>query len=386
MRGLVVLLASGLCATATGTEPVVTLNSTAQAGWTSNATGTSRGPADSFVDYRHEATISASVGAMSLRGTLRLERTIFQKITEENDLSIAAGLEAGLALADNISLRAGYGLTRQWTGEGVPTDIGLVGIAGVTDERETFAELLIAGVDQQVRVSINQSWKYPEASQISGLPIPLPPLRLDPAVGVTGVGVDWEKVVTPNMAVLIRLRSDHSHIPEPDQFEFGRFEAASGTAAAGVRISEQHFGAEVVSGATMLWPYQQPSLRQTLPYITARLQLALGDRLSIEGNGAVRTEMDNPIDPVASQVMEGDISATVKLTDATSVTSGMGQSQESAIFGFPQTRLVHTVQMRLDHAFSEGVRVSLAASRKWVAEMGDNYEVTRVALGIGSRF
>lgn|GEM_PF-2099661 len=386
MRGLMVLLASGLCAVAAATEPVVSLNSTAQGGWTSNATETSNGPADSFIDYSHEARISASLGAMSLRGTLRLAQTIFHRVTEENDISIAGGLEAGLALADGVSLRAGYGLTRQWTGEGVPTEIGLVGIAGVTDEREAFAELLIGGADQQVKLSINQTWKYPGLSQISGLPVPLPPLALDPAVGVTGVGVDWEKVVTPNMAFLMRLRSDHSHIPQPDQLGFGRFEAASGTAAAGVKISEQHFGVEVLSGTTMLWPHEQPALREMLPYIAARLQLALGDRLSIEGKGAVRTEMYNPIDPVASRVMEGDISATIKLTDATSVTSGLGQSQESAIFGFPQTRLVHTAELRLDHAFSERVRVSMAASKKWVTEMGDRYEVTRVALGIASQF
>jgi hypothetical protein len=386
VRGLIVLLASGLCAAAAATEPVVSLNSTAQGGWTSNATETPMGPADSFIDYSHEARISASLGAMSLRGTLRLEQTIFQTITEENDISIAGGLEAGLVLAEGVSLRGGYGLTRQWTGEGVPTDIGLVGIAGVTDEREAFAELLIGGADQQVRLSLNQTWKSPGPSQISGLPVPLPPLRLDPAVGVTGVGVDWEKVVTPNVAFLLRLRTDHSHIPEPDQLEFGRSEAASGTAAAGVRISEQHFGVEVLSGTTVLWPYQQPALREMLPYIAARLQLALGDRLSIVGKGAARTEMDNPIDPVASRVMEGDISATIKLTDATSVTTGMGQSQESAIFGFPQTRLVHSAEVRLDHAFSERVRVSMAASKKWVAEMGERYEVTRVALGIGSRF
>ena len=101
---------------------------------------------------------------------------------------------------------------------------------------ETLLELAIAGSDQQVSVSASGSWRYPEESVISGLPIAIPPVRLDPEVAVIGVDVNWEKAVAGTVAVLGRLESDFSHIPEPDQVDYARLPAMAAVAAGGARF------------------------------------------------------------------------------------------------------------------------------------------------------
>lgn len=367
-------------------EEALSLNSTVETGWTSNATESTDGLSDFFVEHAHELSLSGAMGPLSLRGTLLFEQTRFATISEEDDMSAAAGVEAALELDKGMVLRAGYALTRDWIGEALPLDGALIGVANGKVTHETMLELAVVGTDQQVNVTVNGSWRYPEAAIISGLPIMIPPVRLDPEVGVVGVGVNWEKAVTGTMAVLGRLKGDFSNLPEQDQFDYGRLPGSAGTVAGGVRARADSLFVEFLAGATMVWPLIDPGLRAVMPYLAIQSELALWDRWTLALRAEKSVDLDDPLDPVASSISEAELSARYQMTEAISLTAAISRSDEVGIFDVSQTRQVQTASLRLDYAIAEQASLSLAAMRKWVEEPGGDYDVDRFTLAINTQF
>ncbi|WP_156385668.1 hypothetical protein [Devosia sp. Root685] len=367
-------------------EDAFALKSTVETGWTSNATETTDGPSDLFVEHEHELSLTGAIGALSLRGTLLFEQTRFATISVEDDMSAAAGVEATLELDKGMALRAGYAVTRDWIGEGLPLDGTLIGIAGGKVTHETMLELAVAGADQQVSMTVNGSWRYPEKSVISGLPIVLPPVRLDPEVGVVGVGVNWEKAVSSTMAVLGRLKGDFSNVPEDDQIDYVRLPGTAGTAAGGIRAKEGNLFVEFLAGATMVWPLIDPALREVLPYLAMQSEIALSERWSVALRAEKRVELDDPLDPVASGVSEVELSARYRMTDAISLSAAISRSDEAGIFDPSQTRQVQSASLRLDYVIADQASLSLAALRKWVEASDGDYAVDRYTLAINTQF
>ena len=367
-------------------EDAFALRSTVEAGWTSNATETAKGTGDLFVEHKHELSLAGAIGALSLRGTVLFEQTRFATVSVEDDMAAAAGIEAALALDKGMVLRAGYAVTRDWIGEGLPLDSAMIGLAGGKVTHETMLELAIAGKDQQVSVTANGSWRFPEDSVISGLPIALPPVRLDPEVGVVGVGVNWEKAVSGTMAVLGRLKGDFSSVPEDDQIDYARLPGTAGTAAGGIRAREGNLFIEFLVGATMIWPLIDPGLREVLPYLAMQSEIALNERWVLALRAEKRVELDDPLDPVASSVSEVELSARYRLTDALSLSAAISRSEEAGIFDPSQARRVQSASLRLDYAVTDQARLSLAAMRKWVEASDGDYGADRYTLALNTQF
>lgn len=362
------------------------LRSTAEAGWTSNATETPDGPSDFFVEHDHELSLSGSLGPMSLRGTLLFEQTHFVTIEAEDDMSAAAGLETALELERGMVLRAGYALTRDWIGEGLPLGDAVIGVASGKLTHETMLELAIAGVDQQVTVSVEGSWRYPEDAVISGLPIVLPPTRLDPQVALIGVAIDWEKAATDSVAVLGRMEADFSHVPEADQFLYERLPGTAASVAGGARLKAGDLLVEVLAGASLVWPLINPGLREVLPFLAMQSELALGEHWSVAARAERRVEMDDPLDPVASTMSAAELSARYRITEALALTAAVGSNHEAGIFDPDQFRKTLTASLQLEHAMTDRASISLAALRKWVDEPGGAYEVDRFTLALSAQF
>lgn len=367
-------------------EDALTLTSSVETGWTSNATESVDGPSDLFVEHKHQLSLSKAMGALSLRGTLLFEQTRFATISVEDDMSAAAGVEAALELDKGMVLRAGYAVTRDWIGEGLPLQGAMIGVANGKVTHETMLELAVVGTDQQVNVTVNGSWRYPEDAVISGLPVTLPPVRLDPQVGVVGVGVNWEKAVTGAMAVLGRLKGDFSSVPEDDQLDYSRLPGIAGTVAGGVRAKGDDLVVEFLAGATLVWPLIDPGLRQVLPYLAMQSRLALGDRWTLALRAEKSVDLDEPLDPVASSIGEIEFSARYKVTDAISLAAAVSRSEERGIFDASQTRQVQTASLRFEYGIADQTGLALAALRQWVEEPGGGYGVDRFTLALNTQF
>src|SRR5690606_15216941 len=83
----------------------LSLKSTIETGWTSNATESVAGGADVFVQHRHEATVTGTLGMLSLRAGLNFEQTHFATLSGEDDLALGGGVEIGMAPGEGVSLR-----------------------------------------------------------------------------------------------------------------------------------------------------------------------------------------------------------------------------------------------------------------------------------------
>ena len=386
MRRLTGVFFLVLCVPPALAEQPLALRSSVETDWTSNATESTNGPADFFVEHEHELSATTVLGPMSLRGTLLFEQTRFATITEEDDMSAAVGLEAALQLDEGMVLRAGYAVTRDWTGEGLVGGDMIIGMASGKVTHEAQLGLSIVGGDQQVSVLVDGAWRYPEDTVISGLPFDIPPLRLDPEVAIVGVAVDWEKAVNDNVAALGRLKGEFSAVPEVDQLLYARFPGTAMTAAGGARIREGSFLVEVLAGAAMVWPLIDPGLRKLLPYLAMQSEVALGERWAVTGRAEKRLEMDDPLDPIASDLAELEFGARYALTDAMSVSASYAHSEENGVFDLAQSRRVDTAELRFDYGPIEKVRVSLSALRKWVREGDETYSVDRFAVALQTQF
>jgi hypothetical protein len=323
---------------------------------------------------------------MSLRGTLLFEQTRFATISEEDDMSAAVGLEAALQLDAGMVLRAGYAVTRDWTGEALGDGAIRIGVASGAVTHEALLGFTVLGNDQQVSVLVDGSWRYPEDSVISGLPVEIPPVRLDPEVANVGVAVDWEKVVAGNFAALGRLKGEFSAVPELDQLLYARFPGTAMTAAGGARVRDGGFLVEVLAGATMVWPLIDPGLRKVLPYFAMQSELALDERWVVTGRAEKRVEMDEPLDPIASEVAELELGVRYAPTEALSLSASYAHSEEGGAFDLAQSRRVDTAGLRVDYVAMERVRISLSALRKWVREGDASYDVDRFAVALRAQF
>lgn len=366
---------------ATAQEPL-SLTSRAETGWTSNATETPDGPADFFAEHSHELSLSGAMGPLALRGTLMFEQTRFATVSVEDDMAATGGIEAALSLAPGMTLRAGYAVTYDWTGEGLLLGTDLVGLNSTALTQEALVELIVAGQDQQVTARVDASWLYPGKTSISGLPAAVPPMRLEPQVTAVSVTTDWEKAVSSNVAALLHFGSGFATIPDLDQYEFGRLSAISATAGAGARLKFDRIAIEALGGASLVWPVADPGLRRSLPYAVVKAEWGVSDQFSLAARVENSVELDSPLDPVADALLEAELSARYAVSEAAALSLAVVRSEQRGLFDLTQMQRQYSASAGFEYGVSERAGLSLAAQHKWVEEPGANYQASTIRLAV----
>jgi len=383
MRALVLLLAMVLFAPGVLAQSPLVLNSRVESGWTSNALESPGGSPDFYLRHSHDLAVGGVVGPLALRGGLLLEQQVFRTYRGENDLTLTGGVEAGLRLGEGLSLRLGYALTQDWRGEMLNLGPVLLTISNPAREHEMLGELIAAGAGRVVTLGVDIRHRQPGPASFEGLP--LPPEVIDPEIRQVTGRVDAEWAIGPGLAGLARLHWITTAVPEADRETFGREPARMARLAAGLRLRQDHWYAEAQGGFDLAWPQAAPHLRQVRPYLDAKADLAVTERLRLAARALAAMDLFEPLDGVASHRLELDLSARLALSDRVALSLGLGASREQGLYDALLVSRKTSVNGGLALAIAPGLDAELRASHAMVEEPGAAYPVTTLGLILGGR-
>ncbi|ODT79261.1 MAG: hypothetical protein ABS76_20590 [Pelagibacterium sp. SCN 64-44] len=383
MRYVVVAVLGMIWPGAALAQPVVSLSSKAESGWTSNASESVGGAPDFYLRHSHDLSVTTLTGPLALRGSLQVEQQVFRLHQGENDLSLAGGVEAGLALTDGLSLRLGYAQTREWNGDMVDLGPLVVSLETPVVEHEILGEIAVEDAGRRVVLGVDVSRRQPGPTTFAGLP--LPPLRLEAEMLQVRARADGEWVVTPEMAGLTRLHWTTTRISEDDRTAFGREPAGLAELAAGLRLRQGALATEAWIGVDLVWPEAAPHLLHRLPFFEASAELAASDRLMLEARGFAGVELADPVDGVASRVLEAELGGRLALAERASLTMGLAWRREQGLYDESSTSTRRSLRAGITMPLAAGLEAGLTASHAEIAEPGGAYRVSTIGLTLNGK-
>lgn len=365
--------------TAAAQSPM-TLSSGIETGWTSNATDSAAGGADFYVSHSHELSLSGQNENLLLRGSFAVSQTRFALMSFEDDAEVTGAVEGQLALGADATLRLGYAATQRWTGDDLWLAGLMVPVRSGEAEHEYLAEFTLRGRDQQASVAVMADWTLPDDSTLDGLG--LPPLRLAPRVGSVTGRVDWERALSPSMAVLAGMETWFTLIPETDRAVYLRAPADGGRVSAGLRLAGEGWAAEGRGGADFVWPTGLSALTRTMPYasLAASIMPMAGVTLALEGESGV--ELADPVDGVAGRTAAVEFGATWQVTPKVVLSAELSARQEWGLFEEGMRRSARMAMLGLNYAVSDRFAYRAALSWSRHDEQDDGYDKAGIALSL----
>jgi hypothetical protein len=374
------VLAAALLADPVAAQSPLSISSSVESGWTSNATGSAAGGDDLYVTYSEQISLTGTTETALLRGTLSVTQTRFMQTSFEDDDEIAGGIEGELAIRDDATLRLGYAVTRSWTGDDLDLGGLIIETRGVETDHEFVGTFVVKGPDQQVAVDVATLYAIQGESELIGLG--LPPLRVNPDVGSVTTRVAWEKTISPTLAVLAGMEAWFTSVPKLDQFLFFRAPANGGRASTGLRLLAGPVTLRGSAGFDLVWPHGHADLRRTSPYFVLAASLAPADGLTVTLNTETGVELIDPLDGVAGRTATIDLGATLALTPEMALTAQLGAWQERGLYGTDLVRSRRTAALGLHYAPSPQLGYGATLSFGHYENPGESYDKTSLALSL----
>lgn len=379
MRGLAPFI---LCVLGTGcaaAQSPFTWSSTMETGWTSSASEHPGGAADNFVHSVEAVSMQGNLGPMRLRAGLTLDQTRYIATPLEDDVSIEGGIEAGLNLGGGLSLRLGYAMTRSLTGSQVDLGQGIIlGILNPLTEHEVLAEVQVDRSDRQAVLGVDGLMAMPGPARFSGAP--LPPIRLDPQVQMIIVRADGELAVAEDLAVLGRLHGMFVDVPASDQLDYAREPADALRVAGGLRWRHDATTIEGRAGLDAVRPDNAPQLVRASPYLDLGLRLQIRDDVTVEASLRRAVELRAPLDDVASAKQSGELSMRWAITDALTLSAGLGIESEAGLYDRTLETSRKWMRLGVDFTPHARTRLGLNVDMARVNGLDGPYDRNRVTL------
>ncbi|UYO00811.1 MAG: hypothetical protein KIT02_06285 [Devosia sp.] len=363
MRGLLTIVVSVALGAPAVAQAPVTLASTFEAGWTSNVSENEDGAGDVFLRQAHDLSIQGMIGQMALRGGLQVEQTRFGATPIADELSVTAGLEAGLALGEGAALRAGYALSRDWSGGSLDLADIPVTISNSDLTHEALAELTLAAPGRALVLGIDHIQLRPGLSRLD--PLPLPPQKLAPDAGLTTFRLDGEWALGAAATSLARARAFVTQVDEDERLSFLREPADGVQLAAGLRLGSGSIGVEAFGGVDLVWPRTAPERLQVLPHVDVSAEVALSDRRSVYLRGATGVERLKPIDNVAGATWESELGLRADLPEDRQAVLALSHNRETGLYGAGWSSRTE-VSARFTTPLFHQLRLTLGASQAWL--------------------
>lgn len=359
------------------------LSSEIETGWTSNATDSAAGGADFYVTHSHDMSLTGQTGNLLLRGSLAMSQTRFATFRFEDDAEVTGAIEAQLALGA-AALRLGYAVTQSWTGDDLSVGGLVVPVRSPASEHEYVAEFTLRGVDQQVVVAVTGDWVLLGESVLGGLG--LPPLRLTPQVGSVAGRIDWERALSPNLAMLTGLEAWFTLIPEADRITYLRIPVDGGRVSAGLRVADGGWSAEGAGGLDLVWPKGLSGMTRTMPYVSVSASVLPMAGVTLALNAETGVELADPLDGAAGRAAAMDLGATWLLTPDIALSASLAAQQEWGLFDDSISRSVRTAMVGASYAVSE--RFTYRATLSWSrhADPGESYDKAGIGLSLRGDF
>jgi hypothetical protein len=382
-QGILIGLFCVIWAGSASAQPVLSYVGSVESGWTSNATDSVAGGADTFAVHRHQLTVVSGAGAVTLRGQIGLDHTAFTRMRHEDDLAVWAKVAADIALGDGLALRTGYSVTRSWTGDDLQLPGGAVPTLSEKLVQEGAVEAVATGTDQIARVGVTWQGITPGQTWFPGLA--LGPLRLSAAAGVTDLHAHWEKALSPDMAALLRINATVAAVSDADQAHYLRVPAQARQSAIGLRWKGSGAMVEAGLGVDVVWPSGRADLQKVLPgYALAfAMQPWPGADLTLSAESGI--ELADPVDGVAGRTEQLALELASLVSEDVTVFAQAGWSRETGLFvpGLWQWQKVAAIGVRRQLAPAALGSVTLSLARH--GSPGAVYDKASLSIGIGNQ-
>lgn len=333
------------------------LTSTIETGWTSNASERPSGASDIYIRNVHALRGEVPAGDVVLRGSLSLDQTQFQLTRYEDDVSLAADIEAEWLFDPSLVLRLGYSASRSWTGDEL--DLGGVALAVRTDETVQSAglELTAGTADRRLVLDAAATWHRSAPAQIELIG----PLTLVADVTSAEAGIAWESALSPHAAVLAEMRSWFTTVTVAEQLAFSRFPANQGRVVTGLRWQDGPLGIEVRAGFDLVVPKIDGLDTRLLSSNAVALNFQATEKFRLTFAAANGVELTDPLDGVAGRTTEWQLGAVYAVTEATELQVGVSSDSEAGLYDGTVSSRSLSLSAGLQHAFSKVAAVTAKA-------------------------
>ena len=311
-------------------QAMLSYSGSVESSWTSNATDSVAGGADIFVVHRHQLMVVSGSDTVTLRGQIGLEHTAFTRMRHEDDLAVSASVAADMALGDGLALRAGYSVTRSWTGDELPLPGGAVPTVSEELVQEGAVEAVATGMDQIARLGLTWRGVTPGQTWFPGLA--LGPLRLSAAAGAIDLHAHWEKALSPSLAALARINATMAAVPDADQAHYLRVPAQARQGAIGLRWQDSWAMIEAGLGVDVVWPGARDDLVKVLPAYALAFAVQLGAGASLTLSAESGIELVDPVDGVAGRTERLALELASLVSEDVTVFAQAGWNRETGLF------------------------------------------------------
>lgn len=245
---------------------------------------------------------------------------------------------------------------------------------------DTALSLFVVGPAQQVTVGVDADWVMPGDTILAGYAPP--PLRLAPEVGSIAVRVEWERVLSPTLAVLAGMEAWFTSIAEDDQLMFLRAPTDGGRAAAGLRLDGEIVALEGAGGVDLVWPKGRAELLQASPYFAATVNLAPMPDVTLALGAESGIELADPVDSIAGQTASIDAGAAWSLRPDLTLSAKLAAWQEVGLFDAGLVRSRRTAMLGANWAASEHFTYGVTLSWSRVDGPAESYDRAGLALSL----
>jgi hypothetical protein len=340
-------------------------------GWTSNATATSAGGSDIYIQHRHEARFAADINGLALRGTLGASGTRHLTLAAEDDWGVTGAMSAERRFGD-IMLRGAFGLEHAAEGKHLL-------VAGVAVPLRTAKTLAETGIDAELtgegrRTELSLTYKELHNGAAEFPTLPLAPVQIAADVGMITAAVRHEQLLSPELAVTLAAQYAHALVDDEAATIFGRMAVDRVALRAGFE-ARPWAGATASgnAGIALYWRQHGSDDVAALPVGQIELATPLIEQLRLEAGAKLDIDTFDPIDGATEQSLEtilrlthpGPWEATAFAEFAATATVGLVDA-----FAFEQRR---RLAAGVTGSLPGGLGYRLEAGREWIATNEDVY-------------
>lgn len=380
---LAILSAAALWPLAGVAQTPLTLSSSAEMSWTSNAEGAAGGSGDWRLTDSHTIGLEGGDGTVGLRASLGFEQTRYQRLWQHNEWAATAGLEADVTLAPNARLRGKFGLAYGEEGKLMATLLGPLGAVTPTLSAHAGLRLDTMAGTTGIGLSLGLEAVRPGQTRLeAGL---APPARLKAETLMASAGVELTHPFGPHATLAALAEWRGLLVGADDQAIYGRLPLNAVRLALGGQTGDGAVASlGLRGGIDVLLPAIAGLEAAILPYGRAEAELAVLPGLTLRASLAAGADLADPADLYADWRLSGRAGLVLALMEGLEIEPSLFASQRRSA-GLDVT--IETEQgaaLALRYGWGHlGLAANLSHRR--VTALAGPYDESRVGLRVDAR-
>ncbi|RDE09375.1 hypothetical protein [Pelagibacterium lacus] len=320
-----VLAATAAAPAAAGDLPVA-LESSFEAGWTSNAQDGPGGSGSAYVIDSHTLALTAGEGDAMLRAAFGIEQTRYLSLPALDDWLARARIEAGIGLGPDTRLRGRLDLFYEEQGNWAATGLEMLGTRSPLFTGKAGLRLEHRAGQALLGLSVGYEARRPGETRIEADLVP--PLRTASHADLFSAGLDLAHPLGRHATLSGVVEWQAVVVEAAEQALYGRVPGQLWRIAGGIEIGDGSGTALALrGGADMLFAGLDGIAPIVLPYARAEMSLVLVPGLTLRGSLSAEADIGDPADLYADWRLRARAGLMVNPLDGLSLEAALSAQQ-----------------------------------------------------------